>query len=142
MTVFIALVLTTLTFAFIIYPLFKRSSPSVDSVVDDELRELYSRRDTSYSMLKELEFDFQSGILAEEDYRDLEAKYKKKAISILKDIDNSRKGTEVEDEIEKQLLELRQSKGHLCPQCGSRRQEDDRFCSHCGANLSQEKDID
>ena len=90
-------------------------------------------------MLKELEFEFQSGILTEGDYRELEARYKGRAISILKDIDNLGKETEVEEEIEKQVLELRQGKGRFCPQCGVRCRESDRFCSHCGTNLGEEE---
>jgi hypothetical protein len=97
MTIFIALVLTVLTFAFITYPFFRRGSRSVDSVEDERLLELYSKRDTTYSMLKELEFDFQSGILTEEDYRDLAAKYKRKAVLLLKDIDGLAKGADVEE---------------------------------------------
>ncbi|MFC1847678.1 zinc ribbon domain-containing protein [Chloroflexota bacterium] len=155
MTVFIATVLTILTFAFITYPLLKRKPLSVDSSEDGEKQELHSKRDTAYSMLKELEFDFQSGILTEEDYRDLEARYKGKAISILKDLDNLGKPSVVEDkmekqvqkprrvsstkvdkELEKEILELRRRKGRFCPQCGEKSQEDDHFCSHCGARLS------
>ena len=139
MTVFIAILFTVLAFAFIIYPFFKQRVRSADSAENEKLRELHSKRDTSYSMLKELEFDFQSGILTEEDYRELEARYKRKAITILRNIDDSEKGTNVEDEIEKQILELRQSKGQFCPQCGARHQEGDRFCPHCGANLSREE---
>ena len=96
-----------------------------------------SKRDTTYSMLKELEFDVQSGILTDEDYRDLEARYKRRAISILRDIDDLEKETDVEDEIERQVLELRQGKGRFCPQCGARYHESDRFCSRCGAGLTQ-----
>ena len=88
MIVFVALALTVLTFAFIIYPLFKQRSRSVDLVKDEKLQELHSNRDTTYSMLKELEFDYQSGILTEEDYRDLEAKYKRKAVATLRGIDD------------------------------------------------------
>ena len=142
MTIFVALVLTALTFAFVAYPLFKQKSRSVDSVEDEKLQELHSKRDTTYSMLKELEFDFQSGTLTKEDYQDLEARYKGKAISILRDIDDVGKDTEMEEEMEKQVLELRQSKGQFCPQCGARRQEGDRFCSHCGASLSQGGHVD
>ena len=137
MTVFLALVLTVLTFVFIVYPFFKQRSSSVDSTEDGGLQELYSKRDTTYSMLKELEFDFQSGILTDEDYRDLETRYKGKAISILRDIDGLGKGTEVEEEIERQVLEIRQSKERFCPQCGAKCQEGDRFCSRCGISLSQ-----
>ncbi len=139
MTIFVVVVLTVLAFAFIIYPLFKQRSRSVDLVKEEKLQELHSKRDTSYSMLKELEFDFQSGILTKEDYRDLEAKYKRKAISILKDIDDSKKDTDVDGGIEKQVLELRRGKGRFCHQCGAKYQEDDRFCSRCGVSLNQEE---
>ncbi len=142
MTAAIAILLALLTFAFIIYPLLKKGERSADSVQDEELQELYSRRDTAYSMLKELEFDFQSGILTGEDYRALEKKYKGKAISILRDIDSVEKGTNVEETIEKQVLKLRQSKGKFCPQCGTECQETDRFCSQCGTTLSKGEGVD
>ncbi|MFQ6122003.1 MAG: zinc ribbon domain-containing protein [Dehalococcoidales bacterium] len=137
MTVFIAILLTILTFAFIAYPFFKQKWRLVDSAGGEKLRELHSRRDVTYSMLKELEFDLQSGILTEEDYQDLEARYKRKAISILREMDKSEKGSDVDEEIEKQVLELRRSKGRFCPQCGNKYQENDRFCSRCGINLSK-----
>jgi cytochrome c-type biogenesis protein CcmI len=142
MTVFVALILVVLTFAFVVYPLFKRRLPSANSVGDEKLQELYSERDTTYSMLKELEFDFQSGILTDEDYHDLETRYKRKAISILRDTDALEKDTGVEDELEKQILQLRRSKGLFCPQCGARHQEGDRFCSRCGTSLSQGGHVD
>lgn len=142
MTIFVALVLTVLTFAFVAYPLFKQGSRSVHSIDDEKLQELYSRRDTTYSMLKELEFDFQSDILTEEDYQDLEARYKRKAISILRSIDDLKEDNEVEEVIEKQVRELRQSKSQFCPQCGAQCQEDDRFCSRCGTSLSQGEHVD
>lgn len=135
MTIFLAILLTALTFGFVIYPFFRPRPQIADSGENEKLQELHSRRDTTYSMLKELEFDYHSGILTEADYHDLEAKYKRKAIAILKDIDASKKGTDVDEEIEKLVLELRQSKRQFCTQCGTQYQESDRFCSHCGARL-------
>lgn len=137
MIIFISLLLTTLTFGFIVYPFFKERLGSVKPAGDEKLQELHSRRDRSYSMLKELEFDYQSGILTMEDYRDLEAKYKSKAISVLKEMDDLKKGADLAEEIEKQVLKLRQSKERFCPQCGKRYEEGDRFCSQCGARLGQ-----
>jgi hypothetical protein len=129
--------MTVLTFIFITYPFFKKRSglSAAGAVADDKLQELHSRRDTAYSMLKELEFDFQSGILTDEDYKDLEARYKGKAISILREIDSLAKDDDIEDIIEKQVMALRRSKERFCRQCGAGRRQDDRFCSHCGANL-------
>ena len=142
MTIFIAVVLTVLTFAFIIYPLLKQRLPQEGLAEDEKLRELSSKRDTTYSMLKEMDFDLQSGILTEEDYHDLEARYKKKAISILIGINDLKRGTDIEDKIEKRVLELRQGKGRFCPQCGTKYQEDDRFCSRCGTSLGKGGRVD
>ncbi len=154
MIIFFAISLTVLTFAFITYPLFRQKLYPEDTIEDEERQELRSRRDTTYSMLKELEFDFQSGILSEDDYQDLETRYKRKAVSILRDMDDLEKGADIDDEIEKLVLEMRRGKGadvekeneiaeprqteeRFCPQCGERYQEGVRFCSHCGTRLRQ-----
>src|SRR4030066_1465625 len=107
MIYFVVVVLTLLSLIFIAYPLFKQKWSLASPDEDDKFRELHSRRDTTYSMLKELEFDFQSGILTEEDYRDLEARYKRKAISILKDADILEKGAGVGGAIEERVQRLR-----------------------------------
>lgn len=137
MTIFVAILLTVITFAFVIYPLFKQRLPSADSAEGEKRRELDSRRDTSYSMLKELEFDFQSGILSKEDYNDLEARYRGKAISILRSIDEFENSADVEEEIEKEVQELRRGAGQFCTKCGTKYEAGDRFCSRCGANLGE-----
>lgn len=150
MTVFLAILLTVITFAFVAYPLFRQRWAVVNQAEDERLSELNSRRDTTYSMLKELEFDFQSGILSEEDYRELETRYKSRAISILRDIDGLEKNTGIEEEVERQIQELRRNsgrvnssrvksdrvKGRFCPQCGTQHEEGDRFCARCGEKLT------
>jgi hypothetical protein len=160
MTVFVTLVLLALTVAVVGYPLFRKHRESlIESAEDEQLTELYSKRDSTYSAIKELEFDLSSGSLSKEDYGNLEASYKMKAISLLKDIDDLEKGTRVDDEIERQILELRQTKGDLekgtgvdedierqvqklrqaggvfCPQCGASSQKGDKFCFECGTRL-------
>ncbi|MDO8491203.1 MAG: c-type cytochrome biogenesis protein CcmI [Dehalococcoidia bacterium] len=144
MTAFVALALAVLTFVFIAYPLFRQKTYAVGRSEDDRLQELKSKRETTYSMLKELEFDHQSGILTDEDYRDLEERYKRKAVSILKDIDGvntehhgQQKSPAAMDEIEKRVLAMRKGKGRFCAQCGAKIIEGDRFCAKCGAGVSQ-----
>lgn len=151
MTIFLAMLLTILSFGFIFYPLFRQRLRPADSAPNDKLRGLYSQRDTTYAMLKELEFDFQSGILTEEDYRDLETRYKRKAISALKDIDSVAPGGDGVDDIEKKVRELRREKARSRPQVSPKakkettieaeierevlqlRQPQGQFCRQCGA---------
>jgi len=163
MIYFVVVVLTLLSLIFIAYPLFKQKWSLAAPDEDDKVRELHSRRDTTYSMLKELEFDFQSGILTEEDYRDLEVRYKRKAISILKDADKLEKGTEAEGDIEEQvqksrrvtgdnvdkkveeeILKLRRAKGanidkEVEEEVLKLRRSQGTFCPQCGTQ-SQEDD--
>jgi hypothetical protein len=160
MTVFVTLVLLALTVAVVGYPLFRKHRESLmESAEDEQLTELYSKRDSTYSAIKELEFDLSSGSLSKEDHGNLEASYKMKALSLLKEIDDLEKGTSAEEEIERQVLELRQARddlekgttvdediereiqklrqarGVFCPQCGASCQKGDKFCFECGTGL-------
>ncbi len=152
MTTFFAVVLTVLTFVWVFYPFFRRKTQLSPAGKNEKLEELRSERDTTYSMLKELEFDYQSGIMTEEDYKELETRYKRKAIFTLRDIDYAGKGGSVEpelDEIEQQVQKLRKSKGKtgaragkpaerkFCPQCSAKVGEKDKFCASCGASLTE-----
>ncbi len=110
MTVFIALLLTVAAFAVIVYPFFRRQAGVIEADQDTERQELHSRRDTTYSMLKELEFDYQSGLLTEEDYQDLRKRYRRKGITLLKNLDRLETGAGPEDELEKQIQRLRRSR--------------------------------
>ena len=155
MTIFVALVLTVLTFIAVILPFFRQKTRPLYAVNDEESQDLLFKRDTTYAMLKELEFDYKSGVLTEADYRDLEDRYKRKGISILKDIDSltgdtgidaaiekrisrlrRKQPANISDEIEDKIAGLRQGKGRFCPQCGTGHQADALFCAHCGAKLS------
>ncbi len=151
MTTLLAILMVTAVFAYVAYPLFKKDAgASRARAVSERTSELSSKRDTAYSMIKELEFDYQSGILSREDYIDLEGRYKKKAVAILREIDGAKpqgakppggkpaKENTVEDEIEKQVKQLRRVKGRFCTRCGARAEAADRFCASCGAPLGRQ----
>ncbi len=159
MILFVSALITLAVFAFLSYPLL-RPKPELEPK-GDVLREgLLLKRDSVYSAIKELEFDYQIGNLSEKDRKDLEEKYKEKAVTILKELDEWDKGkpaedgiekqvkalrglrpksTPVEEEIEKEVQALRKVKseprGRFCPHCGARVLAADRFCSECGTNL-------
>lgn len=84
-----------------------RAEDFLGSEADETLlQRLMFQRDTTYSAMKELEFDAAMGSLTEEDFQQLQARYKRKAVAILKRIDDVKAGrpsskqvlAEVEDE--------------------------------------------
>ena len=56
------------------------------------LQRLYFQRDNTYAAMKELQFDFASGNLSSEDFQQLQERYKRKAVAILKRIDDTQAG--------------------------------------------------
>lgn len=56
------------------------------------LQRLLFQRDTTYAAMKELEFDRATGNLSEQDFEQLYERYKRKAVAILKRIDDARTG--------------------------------------------------
>jgi hypothetical protein len=139
-SIFFAILLTVAAFGYVAYPLLRGPRPqAAGDGGDEEVDGLLTKRDTTYSMLKELEFDHESGLLTEEDYLDLEDRYRDKAITILKDLDEAREAApaadETSDAIERQVAELRREKQRFCSQCGVAVKPADRFCANCGAGL-------
>lgn len=56
------------------------------------LQQLLFQRDTVYAAMKELEFDLATGKLSQQDFNQLHERYKRKAVAILKRIDDARAG--------------------------------------------------
>lgn len=98
------------------YPLLRQQAALLEEAPDEEREALQSRRDATYSAIKELEFDYQVGNLSPAEYQALDEKYKDKAVTVLKDIDRlgqlDRRGRAApppEDDIERQVRRLRSS---------------------------------
>lgn len=143
--------------------LIKPNSGSEDSSIE-ELKILNNRKETLYSAIMEIEFDYGLGKLSKEDFDELNTKYKLEAAGVLKQIDQLSKkidiqkpDTEIEQEIlsyrkitpsdtnedyeiEKEISAFRspnQSKNNTnnCKQCSAEYRSEDTFCSKCGAKL-------
>lgn len=56
------------------------------------LQRLLFQRDTVYAAMKELDFDLAMGNLSQEDFQQLQDRYKRKAVAILKRIDDAKAG--------------------------------------------------
>lgn len=116
---------------------------------EDELGELVKRKESSYTALKELEFDYHTGKLSDEDYRELCDVYKSEALQAIRTIEegDAAAGDSIEAEVENEIRSKRrrlpgQSGGKgtsqvLCPACGGENEEGSSFCAGCGASLGE-----
>lgn len=153
---------------FVVLPFFKKrfeknsQETGFQNPVEEKVRRLNSEKESVYSALKEIDFDYSTGKLSKEDYDELEKKYKSQAVALLKEIDNIggksytldldeeiereiRAVRKIEltddEEIEKEIIKVRQSRvledsGLTCSVCGNRYKSNDSFCSKCGARLN------
>ncbi len=102
--------------AFIVYPLLKGENSIVqEKRADDGLGDIALRKESVYASLKEVEFDYQTGKLSREDYEGLRSDLESMALSLLKEADRPKeekdKHKTIEEEIELQVLKVRQEKG-------------------------------
>lgn len=74
----------------IISPFLTRSAAPLTDGPDSvsELRELYALRDVTYDTLRDLEFDFHSGKIGEDDYNDLTNRFKREAVELVTRIES------------------------------------------------------
>ncbi|MBI4379728.1 MAG: hypothetical protein HY574_00850 [candidate division NC10 bacterium] len=62
-----------------------------------ELQELLGEKQTLYAAIKEVEFDYQAGKLALEDYQQTRHSYEQRAVALLEQIDRLSEGRGVKD---------------------------------------------
>ncbi|GMT43939.1 MAG: hypothetical protein IEMM0003_0758 [bacterium] len=134
------------------YPLFygKLKEVPVETYMNRRLDELLSRKEALYSAIKELDFDFKTNKLSEEDYKELKERYRRDALLILKEIDEVREGKSMDNIMEKEVL-ARRKPHSLSGEIGEReklensedadgfiekeilaRRKSLSFCPHCG----------
>ncbi len=140
--------------AAVLYPLRRHYERDESGEARLQLRELVAKKETLYSTLKELDFDRVAGKLSEEDFRQLEARYRARAIEVLKAIDTLKGEAPEDDEelaiaMEREILALRAKieappppsqpeapPEPSCSGCGFPIRDTDNFCPHCGADLT------
>ena len=114
------------------YPIFKKSGiRGRESGVNEALGELIHKKEAVYTSIKDLDFDYKTGKLSEDDYTELKERYELEALHILKDIDDSGKKTPLSPPLEKG-----DEGGFIfCPKCGTKAKMGDNFCFKCGVKL-------
>lgn len=86
-------------------------------------------RDAVLSALRDLDFDFKTGKISEEDYQPLRAQLLLEAAKLM---DEEKKE---EQQLESLIQSRRNSRNVSCPTCGKKIVLGDAFCSSCGTKL-------
>lgn len=117
-TVFLAILISAGSVAYVLWPLFSRSVPAIPEE-DDQLTELLSRKDGLMIAIKDLEFDYQVGKLSEEDYQRFDTRLRQQAISYMQQIDKLAPQTnQLDDSLEAEIARQRKARAAAVPANG------------------------
>ncbi len=121
--VLVAIVLAAV-FAFIAFPIL--NPPRTEKNESNALDTLIAQRDSAYQAIRDLDFDYQLGKLATNDYTALRERYKARAATTLQEID----ALVTEPAVQTRVEERR------CGNCGTPYESEDKFCRRCGNRLN------
>jgi ribosomal protein L37E len=142
-TILVGVALLVLVVAYVTRPLFERQSGRSNgrATSANPRAQLTAHRDAIYALIRELDADYQTGKINDEDYQTQRKLYVAEGVSLLKSLDalaDEDGRAALEAEIEAAVLALRQKPSTIrfCTQCGHQADPADNFCSRCGAPLS------
>jgi hypothetical protein len=90
----IELLLVIGTALFVGYPLFKNRDKrdEIDTTEEGQYQRLIMNKESIDIAINEIDFDYKTGKLSEEDYRELKNRYETKAMAIQKEIKTATRG--------------------------------------------------
>lgn len=129
----IGTVLALAALGFVLYPLFREGAPAARRAKPARTRPEPSASERAVAILREVEFDRETGKLSESDYNALKATYTREALAALR---SEEEPAGVADaEIEAVILKYR-ARPTTCEACGPRPEPDAIYCSSCGRYLA------
>lgn len=135
---------------YLLHPLVRGYGAPVEDDEDPRAAEEAFRRDTALAALRDAEYDFVTGKLDEDDYRNLRGELAREALALLgeSEVDEAGEGEgeggeedEGRDErLEEEIARIRQGlqEGRTCRSCAHLNPEGSRFCGRCGTALGPE----
>ena len=168
--VIVVLAISIVVSAYISKPFFLKSRLEEPSLEEERngvradlmqrLKALRDEKDSLYNSIKDIEFDYEIGKLSKKDFEELDISYKRKAIYLIKEIDEAEgrinltgtgkkaisdaksvgEGKSVQAHTEMEILRSRKPTDTIdphmkCLNCGKDCNRDDIFCSKCGNKL-------
>lgn len=145
--VLIGLALLILIAAYVSRPLLGSDEAKAAASSVSPREQLLAQRDAIYAAIRELDFDYQTGKVDEQDYQIQRQRHVIDGVRVLKGLDALPQDSEwvrLSAEIEAAVRAMRQrrargaavSEARFCPQCGRPVDADARFCAQCGAELA------
>lgn len=128
--IFIGLALLVLAIPFVLDPFRKQQRRQfADSSMNK--RDANGSPEDALFALRDLEFDYQTEKIIDEDYQNIRAALLAQAAEGIQ----TKKQEDVD--LEEMIRSRRRSKatGNDCPKCGRAIQDEDNFCTQCGCNL-------
>jgi hypothetical protein len=126
---------STVVLLFVVSPL--RRARSETAAEDDDRSGPAHERDLVYATLHDLEHDFETGKVSEQDYQRSRTALHAQAVELMRfEKQNAPVDAVAEVEVEVEVEAKASASGdRLCPSCGQSTESNWHFCSHCGEVL-------
>ena len=130
---------------FMFEPFMRRGAVVIGDDYDETpLHHLLSRKDSIYLAMKDLEFDYQTGKLSDDDYGSLRQKFVAQAATVLEEIDDMRPGkkggakagAKKKAAATATIVKTDEAGEQTCDECGFAYSDGNKFCQSCGAELT------
>jgi hypothetical protein len=110
---------------------------------NEAIQSLFLQKEMLYVAIRDLDFDFQTGKVDQQDYGELRRQLEREAVHILRQLDAVDPLVVFANEVEGQVLGLRRhctstirvSGQEACLSCGTSLESSDNFCPACGQAL-------
>lgn len=134
---------------YVVQPIFSGEKAPL-ARLDEEFTEAEARRHLSLVALRDVEYDYATGKVDENDYRRLRDELAREALAALREVRRSQEEAgaapppqdAVADDLEREIAAYRAAlrSGTLCDRCGSANIGKALFCATCGTRLEPERE--
>jgi len=134
---FIELILLTVVLFIVAHPLFAaRSAANVGAVITESgYTDLLYRKESLYTAIKDLDFDYKTGKIDDDDYKVMKAGLESDALELLGRIDNYEKQAPADISSGSSSVSGQKKETAFCHECGASIQRSHKFCSECGTRI-------
>lgn len=134
-----AVLLVVAVVAWVLIPVTRGQHASLERE-EHELTDAEARRRVALLALRDVEYDFHTGKLDQDDYQSLRSELSAEALAALQALEAESTGErrEVDAELEAEIAAVRAGleSGTTCAACGQVNPKGSRFCASCGGALA------